>query len=101
MFNFLMDTLKSDLAALYSQNADLFLTLGLNLFRGFATILIVWAGVKAALNSASGGPGLDFSKFADLLLVITFGYAMVHYYSTPIPGIGISFYHLITDQAFL
>src|SRR5262249_16629634 len=39
--------------------------------------------------------------FVDLLLVITFGYAMVRYYATPIPGIGVSFYHLITDQAFI
>jgi type IV secretory pathway VirB6-like protein len=101
MFNFLMDALKNDFTALYAQNANLFISLGLNLFRGFATILIVWAGVKAALNAASGGPGFDFSKFADLLLVITFGYAMVRYYATPIPGIGVSFYHLITDQTFI
>ena len=101
MFNFLMDALKSDFASLYSQNADMFITLGLNLFRGFATILIVWAGVKTALNAASGGPGFDFSKFAGLLLVITFAYAMIRYYATPIPGIGFSFYHLITDQAFI
>lgn len=101
IFNFLMNVLRSDFASLYSQNADAFLTLGLNLFRAFATILIVWAGLKAALNAASGGLGFDFSKFVDLLLVITFGYAMVRYYATPIPGIGISFYHLITDQAFI
>jgi len=101
MFNFLIDALKNDFLSLYSQNADLFLTLGLNLFRGFATILIVWAGLKAALNAASGGPGFDFSKFVDLLLVITFAYAMVRYYATPIPGFGVSFYHLITDQAFI
>lgn len=101
IFNFLMNVLRSDFVALYSQNADAFLTLGLNLFRAFATILIVWAGVKAALNAASGGLGFDFSKFVDLLLVITFGYAIVRYYATPIPGIGISFYHLITDQAFI
>jgi len=101
MFNALMDFLKSDFVALYSQNADLFLNLGLNLFRAFATIMIVWIGVKSALNAASGGPGFDFSRFAEFLLVIAFGYAMVRYYATPIPGIGISFYHLITDQAFI
>jgi type IV secretory pathway VirB6-like protein len=101
MFNFLMDALRSNFATLYAQHADLFLTLGLNLFRGFATILIVWVGVKSALNAASGGPGFDFSKFAEFLLVITFGYAMLRYYATPLPGIGVSFYHLITDQAFI
>jgi len=70
MFNALMDFLKSDFVALYSQNADLFLSLGLNLFRAFATIMIVWIGVKSALNAASGGPGFDFSRFAEFLLVI-------------------------------
>src|SRR5579859_4899413 len=101
MFNQLQSIIRNDIVALFTQNADLFQLLGLNLFRAFATILIVWAGVKAALNAASGGPGFDFSKFADLLLVITFGYAMVRYYATPIPGIGVSFYHLIIDQTFI
>ena len=32
-------------------------------------------------------------------MTIAFGYAMVTYYSTPIPGFGVSFTHLITDQA--
>jgi hypothetical protein len=39
------------------------------------------------------------AKFAALLMTIAFGYAMVTYYSTPIPGFGVSFTHLITDQA--
>ena len=29
--------------------------------------------------------------FAKLVLVIAFGYAMITYYETPIPGIGVSF----------
>ena len=37
--------------------------------------------------------------FAKLLLVIAFGYAMIAYYESPIPGIGDSFSNLITDQA--
>ena len=57
----------------------MFQLLGLNLFRAFATILIVWAGVKSALSAASGGPGFDFAKFADFLLVLTFGYAIFRY----------------------
>jgi hypothetical protein len=40
--------------------------------------------------------------FARLLLTIAFGYAMIAFYETPIPGIGVSFSNLITDQtAFL
>jgi type IV secretory pathway VirB6-like protein len=88
------------LTDLMTQNAALFQTMGTNMFRGFAVILIVWFGVKSALGSAGGGQGplFHFDNFADLLLTIAFGFAMITYYSTPIPGFGVSFYHLIIDQ---
>ena len=54
---------------------------------------------KAALSSAQGHPGFNFAKFADLLLLISFGLAMETYYSTPIPGFGNSFSDLITKEA--
>src|SRR3954464_7759256 len=38
-------------------------------------------------------------RLARLLLFISFGYAIVAFYESPIPGIGISFSNLITDQA--
>lgn len=72
---------------------------GLDIFRGLAVILIVWFGVKAALSSAQGHPGFNFAKFADLLLVISFGLGMLTYYSVPLPGIGYSFSDLITQEA--
>lgn len=72
---------------------------GLNIFRGLAIILIVWFGIKAALSSAQGLAGFNFAKFADLLLVISFGLGMLTYYSTPVPGIGYSFSDLITQEA--
>src|SRR5437879_3966192 len=73
--------------------------MGQNLFRSFATILVVWYCVKSALSSASGRHFLNFDNFASLLLTISFGFAMVNYYSTPIPGVGTSFHRLITDEA--
>jgi len=33
------------------------------------------------------------------LLTISFGFAMVNYYSNPIPGVGTSFHNLITDES--
>ena len=39
-------------------------------------------------------------EFAKLLLFVSFGYAMIAFYESPIPGIGVSFSNLITDQAF-
>lgn len=84
---------------LLSTHNDLFLDLGRRLFRGFAVILLAWFGVKAALSAADGGPGFPVAKFAGLVMTIAFGYAMITYYASPIPGIGVSFSHLITDQA--
>jgi type IV secretory pathway VirB6-like protein len=65
----------------------------------FATILVAWYGVKSALAAAGGKQSFHFDNFASLLLTIAFGFAMVNYYSTPIPGIGSSFHNLITDEA--
>jgi type IV secretory pathway VirB6-like protein len=89
----------SFLATLMTSHASMFETLGMNLFRGFAVILVVWFGAKSALASVSGGySGFQFERFASLLMTIAFGDAMITYYSRPIPGMGISFYHLIVDQ---
>src|SRR5262249_30459413 len=73
------------------------------LFRGFAIILIVWYGAKSALASAGGGLGplLHFDNFASLLMTIAFGFGMITFYSRPIPGFGVSFYHLIIDQGLV
>jgi type IV secretory pathway VirB6-like protein len=95
-----MNDLFAFLTTLMVEHASMFESIGVNLFRGFAVILIAWYGVKSALSSAGGGMGplLHFDQFADLLMTIAFGYAMITYYSRPIPGFGISFYHLIVDQ---
>jgi hypothetical protein len=84
---------------LLTQNLGFFDAMGQNLFRMFATILIAWYGVKSALSAAGGQHPFHFDNFASLLLTISFGFAMVNYYSTPIPGMGTSFHNLITDEA--
>jgi len=83
---------------LLTQNLGFFDAMGQNLFRSFATILLAWYGIKSALSSA-GGRHFHFDNFASLLLTISFGFAMVNYYSTPIPGVGTSFHNLVTDEA--
>lgn len=72
---------------------------GLDIFRGLSLILIVWFGVKAALSAAQGHGGFHFAKFADLILLISFGFGMLTYYSTPLPGTSYSFSDLITKEA--
>jgi hypothetical protein len=81
------------------NNIGFFDAMGQNLFRSFATILIAWYGIKSALAAASGRSLFHFDDFASLLLTISFGFAMVNYYSSPIPGMGTSFHSLVTDQA--
>jgi hypothetical protein len=61
--------------------------------------LVVWYGVKSALSAASGKHPFHFDNFASLLLTISFGFAMVNYYSNPIPGVGVSFHNLVTNEA--
>src|SRR5579872_3413194 len=88
------------LGQLMTQHSSLFQTAGQTMFRGFAVIMIAWFGIKSALASAGGGAGavFPFDRFAELLMTIAFGFGMITYYSQPIPGIGVSFYHLIVDQ---
>ena len=84
---------------LLTQNLGFFDAMGQNLFRSLATILVAWYGIKSALSSASGRHPFEFDHFASLLLTISFGFAMVSYYSTPIPGVGTSFHNLVTNEA--
>jgi hypothetical protein len=95
-----MNDLFVFLVQLMTEHAGLFETMGAHMFKAFAVILISWFGVKSALASASGGmvPALHYDQLAGLLMTIAFGFGMITYYSHPIPGFGVSFYHLIIDQ---
>jgi type IV secretory pathway VirB6-like protein len=84
---------------LLTQNLGFFDAMGQNLFRAFATILVVWYGIKSALAAVGGRQPFHFDNFASLLLTISFGFGMVTYYSAPLPGIGASFHNLITDES--
>jgi type IV secretory pathway VirB6-like protein len=94
-----MNDLFAFLMELMTEHASMFQTMGTNMFRGFAVILIAWFGIKSALGSAGyGHTGFHFDHFASLLMTIAFGFGMITYYTQPLPGIGVSFYHLIIDQ---
>jgi len=93
-----LNALTTFITQLLTEHIGQFNLLGRNMFLSFATIMIVWFGVKNALNSSSHGAGFHFANFAALVMMIAFGFAMTEYYAAPIPGIGRSFYHLIIDQ---
>ena len=90
-------TVQQAITTLLTTYEPEFLRMGHSLFLAFATILIVWQGIQIMLSGDSLGDHLF--GFAKLLLFIAFGYAMVAFYESPIPGIGVSFSNLITDQA--
>src|SRR5438093_2693606 len=90
-------TVQQAISTLLTTYEPEFLRFGFSLFVSFATILIVWEGIRMMLSGDSLGEHMF--RFAKLLLFISFGYALVAFYESPIPGIGISFSNLITDQA--
>lgn len=94
-FSFVFEGINKILA----QHANFFESMGMDLFRSFALILVSWFGVNAALSSAEGGPGFKWSRFAALVQELGLVYTMLAFYTVPIPGLGISFTHLILDQA--
>lgn len=75
-----------------------FIRIGFTLFLALATILVTWQGVRM-MFTLERGPGDHIFRFAQQLLFISFAYAMIAYYESPIPGLGVSFSNLITDQA--
>jgi hypothetical protein len=83
---------------LLTRDGDMFVRLGTQLFRGVAIITIAWFGIRAALGSAEGARVMPIGRFVTLILTIAFGFTMIAYYRTPIPGLGSSFTQLLTDQ---
>ena len=75
-----------------------FLRFGYRLFLAFATIVICWHGIRMMFSH--DGLGEQMFDFAKLLLFVSFGYAFITFYEAPLPGIGVSFSNLITDQAY-
>jgi hypothetical protein len=90
-------TVQDAIMSLLSTQMPQFLSMGNRMFISFATILLAWHGIRMML--AWRGLGEQMFNFAKLLLLISFGYAMIAFYATPIPGFGESFSSLITNQA--
>ena len=92
----LLPTVQQAIGNLLTVYEPEFLRFGYSLFLSFATILIVWQGIKMMFSHDSLSDSMfDFAK---LLMLISFGYSFIAFYERPIPGIGVSFSNLITDQ---
>src|SRR6476659_2995706 len=93
----LLPTVQQAITNLLTVYEPEFLRFGYGLFLSFATILIAWQGIRMMLSHESLGE--QMFDFAKLLMLISFGYALITFYEAPLPGIGVSFSNLITDQA--
>jgi len=94
----LVPTIQQAITGLLTTYEPTFLRFGYELFLSLATVLIAWQGIKMMFSQAPLNDQLF--EFARLLLFISFGYAFIEYYETPLPGVGVSFSNLITNQAF-
>src|SRR6478609_2508913 len=94
----LIPTIQQAIGNLLTTHEPEFLQFGSRLFMALATIVLAWQGIRMMFSSDALNDKLfDFAK---ALLVVSFGYGLITFYETPIPGIGVSFSNLITDQAF-
>src|ERR1051326_7627369 len=93
----LLPTVQQAITNLLTVYEPEFLRFGYGLFLSFATILVAWQGIRMMFSH--DGLGDQMFEFAKLLMLISFGYAMITFYEAPIPGFGVSFSNLITDQA--
>jgi hypothetical protein len=89
-------TVQQAIANLLTTHEPEFISIGMRLFLSIATIMLAWHGIRMMLSGREMGE--QIYSFARLMLTVSFGYAMIAYYETPIPGIGSSFSNLVTDQ---
>jgi hypothetical protein len=92
----LVPTVQQAITHLLTTYEPEFLRFGYSLFLSLAVILIAWQGIRMMFSGE--GLGDQMFDFAKLLLFVAFGYALITFYEAPLPGIGVSFSNLITDQ---
>src|SRR5580765_2998382 len=93
----LLPTIQQAITTLLTSHEPEFLRFGNGLFAALATIVIAWQGIR--LMFSHEGLNEQLFDFAKVLLFVSFGYGLIAFYESPLPGIGVSFSNLITDQA--
>ena len=92
----LLPTIQQAISSLLLTYEPEFLRFGNRLFLALATIVIAWHGIQMMFSR--DGLSDSLFDFAKLLLVVSIGYSFIAFYESPLPGIGVSFSNLITDQ---
>jgi hypothetical protein len=76
------------------------ISMALDWLRNIAIVMVVIMGLKVALASAAGSHGhLPLPEAVELGTWIVIAFALLHYYSTPLPFAGISFHQLFPETA--
>src|SRR3954467_11516370 len=94
----LIPTIQQAISNLLTTHEPEFLAFGSRLFMALATIVLAWQGIRLMFSSESMNDKLF--EFAKALLVVSFGYGLITFYESPLPGIGVSFSNLLPGQAY-
>jgi hypothetical protein len=70
-----ISTVQQAIVSLLTVQEPQFVRIGTNMFLSFATILLVWQGVRMMFGWRQSGD--QMFSFAKLLLMLAFGYAMI------------------------
>ncbi|MGA2351584.1 MAG: type IV secretion system protein [Terracidiphilus sp.] len=86
----LFDLIAQGCQSLAATAAPSITAMGIHIVIALATMMLVWFGVQEALASSQGGAGFNIGKFISLFMLLSFAYAMVNFYDSSIPGLGLS-----------
>jgi len=86
----LFDFIAQGCQSLAATAAPSITAMGIHIVIALATMMLVWFGVQEALASSQGGAGFNIGKFISLFMLLSFAYAMVNFYDSSIPGLGLS-----------
>src|SRR5918995_1654663 len=81
-------SIQQAISSLLTTYEPEFLRFGVGLFLSFATILIVWQGIRMMFSHE--GVGEQMFDFAKLLLFISFDYALTRSWAAPLRGEAVS-----------
>ena len=82
-FKGFLDQVMADIMA---ANGPTILNAGNTLWRGPAAIVVVWTGVKIAMSGT-----FSMWTIIELVIGLWIPWVMLHFYATPIPGVGFTF----------
>ena len=82
-----------ELRNLMTMDGGLFVQTAVGLATGCAGILIAITGIKMAYGTVN-----TKAEILRIVVTISLVMSMLRYYDTPVPGIGVSFHNMITDE---